>query len=661
LAHLLLSRTAGGIMGNTRHLWVASLLIALNASWALGATKVMFLPLPVDGAATLVVHEEPGQRKKAFLVDVGGDSAASIATVRKFLKSESITHLDAIVVSHWDSDHGGGLAKLLELHTRPSAPETGTAPARGPPVTVGVVIAPDAVVPAGKSFVHRTRAALHAAGIEQVAVGSPRANAVLSSLYSTAYALDPSEIKQSNDSSTVLVIRDVDGGHPYLLTSDMTTKVFLAVRHQLPQRTRIVSLPHHGGVAESRLLISATGPDAVVASAPLWSRYAHPSVMATADFVTLLPSSSNNEWTLWGGAFDRVSSHLSDITGLALLRHWERHESRNTDPSVNRTQKVSARGTLSEVAPIHPRLQFAFVQDLESFLDSPSVGLADHTLDIENSFDRPTWPGIYRRQPPRPFARSPFHLIFTMFVTGTDGLVTASKARLSADRFRSNDYAVRRMALNTISRLTTPELAQLRSWPEALWHSTNKLIRILELVDTHHVPVERPQSWLRSELQQAYTGRRRPGSNANVLREAIVALVSYRDRAAGGMSATRLTDLQGLADEQIMVAINNEQQKLADTWDNRIDRFRRYGVHYERVDFLELLREPLDARSLFMLLDDNSWQFRRSRLQLKAQRTITISKAEAWEAVKASSRRISAFATHRPPTERFPRPLRPKR
>ena len=61
------------------------------------------------GKADAILVESP---EAAFLVDTGTQNTAE--DVLRYLKARSIEHLDAVILSHGDSDHAGGLEKITE-------------------------------------------------------------------------------------------------------------------------------------------------------------------------------------------------------------------------------------------------------------------------------------------------------------------------------------------------------------------------------------------------------------------------------------------------------------------------------------------------------------------------------------------------------------------
>ena len=88
-----------------------SLCAALLASW---------LPWLRDGCQVTVLDVGQGQsillqsEGKTFLVDCGGDYADDAADIAaETLLSRGITHLDGLILTHYDADHAGGVEHLL--------------------------------------------------------------------------------------------------------------------------------------------------------------------------------------------------------------------------------------------------------------------------------------------------------------------------------------------------------------------------------------------------------------------------------------------------------------------------------------------------------------------------------------------------------------------
>jgi competence protein ComEC len=87
------------------------LCVALHCSWAEPATDECRVTVLDVGQGQCILIQNEG---KTFLVDCGGDyseTAADIAASK--LLSQGISHLDGVIVTHYDADHAGGIPLLL--------------------------------------------------------------------------------------------------------------------------------------------------------------------------------------------------------------------------------------------------------------------------------------------------------------------------------------------------------------------------------------------------------------------------------------------------------------------------------------------------------------------------------------------------------------------
>ena len=88
-----------------------SLCFALLASWVRPMTdEIRMTVLDVGQGQSLILQSQG----RTFLVDCGGDSdSGSADTAAAALLSQGIAKLDAVIVTHADRDHAGGIANLL--------------------------------------------------------------------------------------------------------------------------------------------------------------------------------------------------------------------------------------------------------------------------------------------------------------------------------------------------------------------------------------------------------------------------------------------------------------------------------------------------------------------------------------------------------------------
>jgi competence protein ComEC len=221
----------------------AALLLPVLGGAAAGREPLRLTVLDVgQGLAALV--ETP---RHALLYDAGPafrNRDAGESVVLPVLRRTGVRRLDALVVSHDDSDHAGGVVSVLEAHPRvlvlaPVPPRGATG--RFEPCVAGRAWRWDGV---------------------RFEVLSPPATGAWSS---------------DNDGSCVL--RVTTAGASLLLTGDIEARreADLA-RRGLPGRVDLVVAPHHGSrSSSSAALVAATRPRWVVVSAGWRNRWGFPA------------------------------------------------------------------------------------------------------------------------------------------------------------------------------------------------------------------------------------------------------------------------------------------------------------------------------------------------------------------------------------------------
>lgn len=103
---------------SNRWLWLPNVLLAVAAGYVWGLTAAGPGPLHVSfldvGQGDAAIIETPGG--KCLAVDTGrasGGSSRGLSTVLPFLRSRGANRLDALILTHWDSDHAGGAPAVL--------------------------------------------------------------------------------------------------------------------------------------------------------------------------------------------------------------------------------------------------------------------------------------------------------------------------------------------------------------------------------------------------------------------------------------------------------------------------------------------------------------------------------------------------------------------
>lgn len=204
----------------------------------------------------LLVEAPDGEDGVRMLVD-GGPEPGSIDAV---LRSRRIRTIEAVVLTHGDHDHAGGLARVLRR------------------LQVGMFVVP-AGDPALRDASDSAREALAAARQRDVPVvtvadgqrftlGGAQVD-VLAPTTRTAPADD------RNTRSIVLRVEDTHGS--MLLTGDAeaTTQLRLLGR-QSAIRADVLKVPHHGGATNTAGFLDAVGAQVAVVSVGAGNSYGHP-------------------------------------------------------------------------------------------------------------------------------------------------------------------------------------------------------------------------------------------------------------------------------------------------------------------------------------------------------------------------------------------------
>jgi competence protein ComEC len=106
------------LLSPKRYVWLLSccavlgLCVSLLLSWTEHRfADTHFTALDVGQGQCLILHH----KNKTFLIDCGGSNdEVSANTAAETLLSRGITHLDGIIVTHYDRDHAGGIPHLLK-------------------------------------------------------------------------------------------------------------------------------------------------------------------------------------------------------------------------------------------------------------------------------------------------------------------------------------------------------------------------------------------------------------------------------------------------------------------------------------------------------------------------------------------------------------------
>lgn len=199
-------------------------------------------------------------RGRWILVDAGPRSRgwdAGAARVVPFLQSRGVARLEAVIVSHPDEDHAGGLEAVLEE------------------VAVGTVLDPGRTV--GQSGQRRALALATRRAIpwRRVVTGD---RWVLDGVELTVLHPDTVELgDHPNDWSVVLHLRY--GDFDALLTGDAEGAVEDRILEALPRGgVEVLKVGHHGSrTSSSRALLARIQPRVALISAGSRNRYGHPA------------------------------------------------------------------------------------------------------------------------------------------------------------------------------------------------------------------------------------------------------------------------------------------------------------------------------------------------------------------------------------------------
>ncbi|MFT5083996.1 MAG: competence protein ComEC [Lentisphaeria bacterium] len=218
--------------------------------------------------------------------------------VAPFLRSEGVTHLSTLVISHSDNDHAGGLSGLLEyfdtdiiLTSEPGALQFNST----------------TVANADKTQACKRDQEWQTHGVRATVLW-PR---------QSMNSNDPSYT--GNNSSCVVVL--TVGKHHIVLMGDVEAKVEreLLADGNLPQNIDVLIAPHHGSNTSSTgALLRHLRPKHVIYSAGFNNRYHHPTNKVKGRY-------ENMGSRQWNTATDGAITVLIDKQGLVLLAERRQH------------------------------------------------------------------------------------------------------------------------------------------------------------------------------------------------------------------------------------------------------------------------------------------------------------------------------------------------
>jgi competence protein ComEC len=254
---------------------------ALGAVWLLPLAMIAPAAVPDGGARIVVLDVGQGlavfvaTARHALLYDTGPRYSDSVDAggriVAPYLRAAGVTRLDALIVSHADSDHSGGALSIL----------------RAVPVARLVSSLPEdsaivASARAGRATepVHFPHAApaTEATPATRCAAGERwEWDGVAFEVLHPARAAYGDAARKSNDLSCVL--RIVSAGGSALLTGDIeaVSEAELIARDAAALRADVLVVPHHGSRTSSTLaFVTAVSPRLAIIAAGYRNRFGHP-------------------------------------------------------------------------------------------------------------------------------------------------------------------------------------------------------------------------------------------------------------------------------------------------------------------------------------------------------------------------------------------------
>ena len=250
-----------------------------------------------QGDAILVVTPEGRQ----VLVDGGPDPGVALAALGRHLPAGDRS-LDAVVVTHLDSDHAGGLIGVLDRYDTD-------------------VVLQGSETPASALF-HPWRSVTERREHTTVRVQSGHrihleSDVVAEVLHPPAGRLPAHMEHNANNLSVVMLL--TYGEVVFLLTGDVEQDVerYLVAKEGERLRADVLKVAHHGSATStSASFLRAVAPQSAVISAGTDNRYGHPH----ADVVDRLGSMIGAE-SVFTTSVDGTIEYITDGTGLWVKTH----------------------------------------------------------------------------------------------------------------------------------------------------------------------------------------------------------------------------------------------------------------------------------------------------------------------------------------------------
>jgi competence protein ComEC len=193
---------------------------------------------------------------QTLLYDVGSSGApeSAVRSTAAFLWSRGITRLDAVVLSHADSDHYNGLPGLLDRFS------------------VGTVYVSPVMWDEGKPLVNALRQAIDRAGVPIVKISAGDRLAVGAGSTIEVLHPVPSRTPGRTDNANCITLLVEYLGQRILLTGDLAPPGLEDVLAEMPTHCDVLLVPHHGSRQSDPKALAAwsTPALAVVSGSHRW-------------------------------------------------------------------------------------------------------------------------------------------------------------------------------------------------------------------------------------------------------------------------------------------------------------------------------------------------------------------------------------------------------
>ena len=235
-------------------LWMVSCLFAgfllciLWGKWDLHHGNMTFRVLDVGQGQTTLFQSGDF----TAMIDCGSSNVDAARMAAHTLYSGGQAHIDALILTHYDEDHAGGVTDLMEL------------------LKVGMLVLPDVPDQSG------TRQAIADAADCEIVYVSELTELAFETGKITVY---PPVIREKDDNSGICVLASADE-YDILITGDLNQymEMRLISRWKLPQVELLVAGHHGAKSSTSQILLDTVRPQITAVSVGEDNRYGHPAL-----------------------------------------------------------------------------------------------------------------------------------------------------------------------------------------------------------------------------------------------------------------------------------------------------------------------------------------------------------------------------------------------